>query len=255
MQQKEIICGVYKITCRNNNQFYIGSSIDIHDRWLHHLSDLRRNTHHSRLLQQSYNEFGEESLVFEVVHQMTDTNNLRLLRMEEQYYIEELCPTFNSAASCIYEQTLLWRNKIAETTKRLYTDKGYVNPRKGVGKQYNVFNLLGEQIYQNVTMDVLVTMADFSYHTFNTMLRKYNGVCCSSKLSWLIMETNKTFEYLIVAYKTTPFNSKCSLCDLEGNLYSRGYNYYIKGNRAEGKGITYKQIYKELMTTEHLYIP
>ena len=253
MQQKETICGVYKITCRNNNQFYIGSSIDIHDRWLHHLSDLRRGIHHSILLQQNYNEFGEDSLIFEVLHEI-DKNNVELLRMEEYYYIEELHPTFNSAAPCIYEQTLVWRNKIAKTTKKLYADKGYVNPRKGVGKQYNVYNLLGEQLYQNITMDVLKTKADFSYHTFNTMLRKYNGICCSSKLNWLVMETDKTFEDLIIAYKTTQFNSKCPICDLDGNFYNRGYNYYIKGNKINGKGITFQQIYKEIMNTEHLYI-
>lgn len=253
MQQFRTICGVYKITCLRNNQFYIGSSVDVHYRWLRHLSALRRGIHHSLALQQSFMEYGEESLNFEVIHEL-DSNNMELLRMEEQYYIEELHPTFNSVASCLYKQTLVWRNKIAETTKKLYTDKGYVNPRKGVGKQYNVFNILGEQIYQSITMDILMTKADFSYHTFNTMLRKYKGICCSSKLNWLIMETNKTFQDLIVAYKTTSFNSKCPVCDLEGNLYSRGNDYFIKGNKLEGKGITYKQIYKDLMQTEHLSI-
>lgn len=253
MQQYRTICGVYKITCIENNQFYIGSSVDVHYRWLRHLSALRRGVHHSIAMQQCYDEFGENSLLLEVVHEV-DSRNVELLRMEEQYYIEELHPVFNSTSSCIYEQTLVWRNKIAETTKKLYTEKGYVNPRKGVGKQFNVYNLLGEQLYQNITMDELMTKATFSYHTFNTMLRKYNDICCSSKLNWLIMETDKTFEDLIVTYKTTPFNSKCPICDLDGNLYPRGGNYFIKGNKLEGKGITYKQIYKDLMNTEHLYI-
>lgn len=253
MQRYKTICGVYKITCLGNNQFYIGSSVDVHYRWLRHLSALRRGIHHSIALQQSFIKYGEESLRLEIVHEV-DGNNEELLRMEEYYYIEELHPTFNSAASCLYEQTIVWRNKIAETTKKLYTEKGYVNPRKGVGKQYNVYDLLGRQLYQGITMDVLVTKANFSYHTFNTMLRKYNGICCSSKLNWLIMETDKTFKDLIVAYKTTLFNSKCPICDLEGNLYNRGDNYYIKGNKIEGKGITFKQIYKDLMKTENLYV-
>ena len=254
MQQYRTVCGVYKITCLRNNQFYIGSSVDTHYRWLRHLSALRRGIHHSQALQQSYIEFGEGSLVFEVIHEMSDSNNVELLRMEECYYIEELHPTFNSAASCTYEQTLVWRNKIAETTKKLYTEKGYVNPRKGTGKQYDVYDISGRLIYQGITMDILETKAEFSYHTSNTMLRKYNGICCSFKLNWLIMEAGKHFEDLIVAYKTTSFNSKCPICDLEGNTYNRGSNYFIKGDKIKGKGITYSQIYKDLMNTENLYI-
>lgn len=251
--QQEKICGVYKITCISNNQFYIGSSTDVKFRWLHHLYDLRKGIHHSTALQQSYNEFGEDSLKFEIIHKI-DRNNVELLRMEEYYYIEELHPTFNSVTSCLYEQTMVWRNKIAETTKKLYTEKGYVNPRKGVGKQYNVYDILGNLLFENITMDELMTKGDISYHTFNTMLRKYKGICCSSKQNWLIMETDKTFNDVVATYKNTSFNNKCPLCDLEGNTFERSKNYFIKGNKKEGKGITYRQIYKDIMNTSNLYI-
>lgn len=129
MQKREIICGIYKITCKANNKIYIGSSKDIHDRWLHHLYDLRLGKHHSIYLQRSYNKYGENSLEFTVLHKMDECDET-MLRLLEYYYIEELQPAFNSGVyPCPLEQTIEVRNKISLSTKKLYTDKGYVNPR------------------------------------------------------------------------------------------------------------------------------
>lgn len=246
-------CGIYKITCTGNNKFYIGSSVDIYYRWASHLSDLRLNRHHSTYLQRSFNKYGEDSVTFEVVHEMTEYNE-GLLRMLEQYYIEELHPEFNSATPILYEQTQEWRNKIAETTKKLYTEKGYINPRKGVGKRINVFDIKGDIWFENITMDDLDHQIEISYHTFNSMLRKYGGICCSSKHNCLIMETDKTFEDLISLYKNTPFNSKCPVCDLDGNLYERSHHYFTKGMPGcKGKGVQYRNIYKAIMRSDNLY--
>lgn len=247
-------CGIYKITCVGNNKFYIGSSVDIYYRWASHLSDLRLNRHHSTYLQRSFNKYGEESLVFEVIHEITEYNE-ELLRMIEQYYIEELHPAFNSATPILYEQTQEWRNKISDTTKRLYTEKGYVNPRKGVGKRYNVYDYTGNLLYSSITMSGLSEVMDISYHTFNSMLRKYNGICCSSKHKCLIMELSKTVSDVIVLYKTSNFFLKCPLCDLEGNTYERGNcSYYSKGSPGvKGKGITFRAIYKDILNSDMLY--
>ena len=36
--------GVYKITCKDTNKIYIGSSKDIKKRWYHHVYDLKKAT-------------------------------------------------------------------------------------------------------------------------------------------------------------------------------------------------------------------
>lgn len=248
-----MVCGVYKITCTANNQIYIGSSKNIHDRWAHHLCDLKHNRHHSIYLQRSFNKYGRDSITFEILHEMYEYNEV-LLRMLEYYYIEELHPAFNTGIyPCpIDEISQEVRDKISETTKKLYTEKGYVNPRKGVGKKYNAYNIKGEPIFLNITMSDLGENMDISYHTFNNMLRKYNGICCSSKNHCIILETNKTPLDIVSLYKNTSFNNKCPVCDLEGNLYPRGDNYYIKGKPHKGSGITFKSIYKLIMKSDYL---
>ena len=140
MQRKGLICGIYKITCTGNNKVYIGSSKDICSRWSHHLSDLRLGKHHSIYLQRCYNKYGEKSITFSILHRM-DEYNETLLRLLEFYYIEELHPDFNSGTfPCpVEELSEEVRAKISETTKKLYTEKGYINPRKGVGKKYNIY--------------------------------------------------------------------------------------------------------------------
>lgn len=252
MKKNEEICGIYKITCKNNGQFYIGSSKDIYYRWLHHISDLRLNKHHSTYLQRCYNKYGEDSILFEIVHVMNNYDE-ELLRMLEYYYIEELHPTFNSGTPCPLEISQEMRNKISETTKKLYTEKGYVNPRKGTGKKYNIYDVRGTLIYSSVSMDDISKLLDSSYHTFNTMLRKYNGICCSSKYNYLIMEEQKTFEDVVDLYKTTSFNIQCPICDLEGNLYPKGNAYYKKSRPHKGKGITFRDIFKRIKSSETLY--
>lgn len=65
---KEKICGVYMI--RSNikpERIYVGSSCDIKERWDSHRLDLKNNKHHSRILQNHYNKYGEEDLVFSIL--------------------------------------------------------------------------------------------------------------------------------------------------------------------------------------------
>lgn len=45
------ICGVYKITNKETGKFYIGSSVDIRQRWYAHKSKLRRGVHSNQHLQ------------------------------------------------------------------------------------------------------------------------------------------------------------------------------------------------------------
>ena len=43
--------GIYCINCRENNRIYIGSSVNIPERWSHHIGLLNSNSHHNIYLQ------------------------------------------------------------------------------------------------------------------------------------------------------------------------------------------------------------
>jgi group I intron endonuclease len=81
------ICGVYKITNKETGKFYIGSSVDIRQRWYAHKSKLRRGVHSNQHLQNSWNKYGEDFFLFEVLIEVNEESLLD----EEQKLIDETC--------------------------------------------------------------------------------------------------------------------------------------------------------------------
>lgn len=59
--------GIYLIISKINGKRYVGSSVRICKRWLDHLSPLRLNKHPNKHLQNHYNKYGEDDLVFSIL--------------------------------------------------------------------------------------------------------------------------------------------------------------------------------------------
>jgi len=88
------ISGIYQIQSRKKpNRIYIGSAVDIYHRWNNHLSDLRKNKHHSRTLQRHFNKYGKNDLVFSVII-CCDKEDLISI---EQFYLDSYKYYFNGA--------------------------------------------------------------------------------------------------------------------------------------------------------------
>jgi group I intron endonuclease len=77
MKKNKVSC-IYKITCLNNNKFYIGSTIDINKRLMNHVSFLKHNKHPNKYLQNCWNKYGEKNFKFEIIETINDTNQLLL---------------------------------------------------------------------------------------------------------------------------------------------------------------------------------
>ena len=85
---KKRISGIYKITNIKNNKVYIGSSINMHERKLDHLSALKRGTHGNICLQRAYNKYGIDSFCFEVIEIIhVEKSNSELLS-REQFWLD-----------------------------------------------------------------------------------------------------------------------------------------------------------------------
>ena len=56
-------CGIYTITSPSG-RLYIGSATNFRKRWSTHRHALRAGTHHSEALQQAFNKYGAEGLVY-----------------------------------------------------------------------------------------------------------------------------------------------------------------------------------------------
>lgn len=96
MRQK--IVGVYRITNTVNGMIYIGSSIDVVNRWWQHRKELRSGKHHNDKLKKAFKKYGEDAFVFEVM----ETCGVDILREREQAWI---CATRCTARHVGYNLT------------------------------------------------------------------------------------------------------------------------------------------------------
>jgi group I intron endonuclease len=81
--------GVYKITNIINNKCYVGSSINIYNRFHTHRNKLKNKTHSSQHLTNSYHKYGDSNFQFEILEYCINITE------REQYWINKLKPEYN----------------------------------------------------------------------------------------------------------------------------------------------------------------
>jgi len=87
MQEQERVkenSGIYKITNIVNNKVYIGSSSRLHQRFIKHKNDLDGGRHTNKHLQSSYDKYGRDSFVFEII----EICNKDIFLEREQFYCD-----------------------------------------------------------------------------------------------------------------------------------------------------------------------
>jgi len=83
--------GVYKILNETNGDCYIGSSVNIQERFKRHKKDLKGNRHHSIILQRAYDKYGKDSFTFNVIEECERED----LCDRENHYLDSLTPKYN----------------------------------------------------------------------------------------------------------------------------------------------------------------
>lgn len=68
--------GIYRITNTVNGKFYIGSAKDFKDRWQRHRYALKAGSHENKHLQRSWDKYGKEAFLFEVVEEVLSDDQL-----------------------------------------------------------------------------------------------------------------------------------------------------------------------------------
>lgn len=250
---KERIIGIYKITCTGNNEFYIGSSLNVDERIYQHRCDLKHNRHHSTFMQRSYNKYGAESFVFDIIAEFKECTD-ELLREIEYLYIIKLKPAFNYAAPSICtKNTEQWRRKISESTKRLYTEKGYTNPRLGIGKRYDVYDYMGNKVAEHKTItEAAACVKIVSYHTLNNDIRN-RGIVITKSLYAIIPEGQDLIQKLL---DNSDLLETKPVVELNGNIYKNPVTmYYKKGKRGPKgyKAILFSDIRNKILSSENKY--
>lgn len=105
------ISGVYKITNMITNDYYIGSSKNIMKRWACHRSPSKWAEHPKSKMYQDMAYCGLSNFQFEVIEETTN------LKEREQYWIDQLHPTYNSNRAKGLDE-----EKFKESLKAYYKD-------------------------------------------------------------------------------------------------------------------------------------
>lgn len=116
-------CGIYKIINTKNGKYYIGSSKNLYNRLHLHFFRLKNNKHHNKHLQYSYNKYGKEYFIYQILEFCT----LEKQFTKEQYFINKYKPqynkTYNVIANTGTKVSEECKNKIRNTLKKKYKNK------------------------------------------------------------------------------------------------------------------------------------
>lgn len=77
--------GIYTIKNLKNNKLYIGSSVEIEKRIRTHFVNLIKNNHSNLKLQNSYNKYGKENFIFEILETFDEIERNDLFTIEQKY--------------------------------------------------------------------------------------------------------------------------------------------------------------------------
>lgn len=80
---EDYVCGIYKISNKENNKVYIGMSVDVHNRMKTHKWNLGKNNHINNRLQDDFNIYGANSFVYEIIEECNED----ILKERETYWI------------------------------------------------------------------------------------------------------------------------------------------------------------------------
>ena len=82
---------IYSIKNKTLGKEYIGSTSNFPQRKRRHLTELRRNLHTNKKLQNAWNKYGAENFDFSIVEECREED----LNIREQYYINTFKPFYN----------------------------------------------------------------------------------------------------------------------------------------------------------------
>lgn len=117
--------GIYQIRNVHNGKFYIGSAVNLAQRWRQHRCELSKGRHNPHL-QNAWRKHGESAFVFSVVEYVAD--KAKLIE-REQHHIDTLLPAYNCAKVAGSNLGIKYgpefSERVSTTHRRLWSTPGY----------------------------------------------------------------------------------------------------------------------------------
>jgi len=89
-KEMKFTIGVFQVRNTKNNKIFISSSTDINAHWNRYKFQLDFGSHINKELQKEWNEFGEESFVFEILSELEQDDDLNINYSKEVKELENM---------------------------------------------------------------------------------------------------------------------------------------------------------------------
>ena len=121
--------GIYKILNTANGKCYVGSTIDIDNRFHWHKRHLRRGKHKNKHLQSAWDKYGEAAFVFSVLEFRAEEHRIR----REQVWIDRLRSAdqafgYNQAPVAGAVRGFRWSGKSRRKISKIVKDRWETDP-------------------------------------------------------------------------------------------------------------------------------
>lgn len=188
------ICGVYKITNKINNKFYIGASVDIKGRYSQHVGKSCSKYKDSLDFYRDVYELGKSNFELEIL----EICDVEMLLEREQYWYDELKPTYNIVrpSKCNFNDPEVNRRQIEACQtdehrlkmKTKYSSEKYVKLFREAQsykmKKVNMLNLNGEFITEFMSFqDGARWLSDNTEYIGKNKASKIKAVCDGERLT------------------------------------------------------------------------
>lgn len=130
--------GIYRIVHVLSGKFYVGSAVNLRQRWRDHRAKLRAGKHRNAKLQHAWNKYGEGAFKLEVVEILSDRAGLI---QAEQRWIDALQPFGDAGYNLAPAASSLLGFKHSDATKKKLSDarKGKL-PQPDAAERLRAFN-------------------------------------------------------------------------------------------------------------------
>lgn len=131
----------------SNQKVYVGSAINYEDRWRRHEYSLRDGKHHSRHLQRSWNKYGKDNFVFEILEIVSEKEKLieteqKWIDHHKSFYREfgyNISPTAGSSLGVKHSKEMRERVSKAVKGRKLSNEAKKNISKSKMGKKNPMF--------------------------------------------------------------------------------------------------------------------
>lgn len=167
-------CGIYRIFNKVNNKCYIGSTINLKSREYKHFWMLSKSIHDNVYLQKSFNKYGKDAFVFEVLEICDE----QMLFDRENFYIKQFNACNSEFGYNQAEVTIFRRNNFNYTTKN--------NLSKYNLKKNNNFTKFSLTSIIDDTTHIFDSLVDAANYLIDNKFSNGSNKNIRQKISWAL---------------------------------------------------------------------